>query len=381
MEPIENLKTLLYQRELDAVVICKPLNIFYFSGALVNGVLILTTGENYLFIRRPKERPLKLRSNVKSIYFDSLKELSQHLNIPIRKAGFELDSIPCSLIKRLSETLGVSDILDVTHDIRMIRMVKTPFEIEKISEAGKIVSKVFENVPKIFKDGMSERDLLIELEYISKKEGNIGFYRMHSFGNEASFSHILQGESALISSYLDAPTGGPGISDAFPQGASLKKIEKNKPFTIDVMVNFDGYLADATRTFVWGKVDESVEKAWQRLYEIFLRVEADLTPGSIPENIYQKTLELAHSLGVEHIFMGPGKDKVKFIGHGLGLEVDEYPFIAKGFKIPLNVNSVVAIEPKFISDEFGILGLEDTFIITDNGPVSVINFPRDIFKL
>ncbi|MEO0263917.1 MAG: M24 family metallopeptidase, partial [candidate division WOR-3 bacterium] len=263
----------------------------------------------------------------------------------------------------------------------MIRMVKTPFEIEKISEAGKIVSKVFENVPKIFKDGMSERDLLIELEYISKKEGNIGFYRMHSFGNEASFSHILQGESALISSYLDAPTGGPGISDAFPQGASLKKIEKNKPFTIDVMVNFDGYLADATRTFVWGKVDESAEKAWQRLYEIFFRVEADLTPGSIPENIYQKTLELAHSLGVEHIFMGPGKDKVKFIGHGLGLEVDEYPFIAKGFKIPLSVNSIVAIEPKFISDEFGILGLEDTFIITDNGPVSVINFPRDIFKL
>ncbi|MEO0264384.1 MAG: aminopeptidase P family N-terminal domain-containing protein, partial [candidate division WOR-3 bacterium] len=231
MEPIENLKTLLYQRELDAVVICKPLNIFYFSGTLVNGVLILTTGENYLFIRRPKERPLKLKSNVKGIYFDSLKELSQHLNIPVRKAGFELDSIPCSLLKRLSETLGVSDILDVTHDIRMIRMVKTPFEIEKISEAGKIVSKVFENVPKIFKDGMSERDLLIELEYISKKEGNIGFYRMHSFGNEASFSHILQGESALISSYLDAPTGGPGISDAFPQGASLKKIEKNKPFT------------------------------------------------------------------------------------------------------------------------------------------------------
>ncbi|MGB9824547.1 MAG: M24 family metallopeptidase [Candidatus Hydrothermia bacterium] len=376
MERIKGLKKVLEERKLDGILIVKPLNIFYFSGVLVNGLLVITRDQEVLFVKRPKERPIQSGINIK--YIDSLKEVQQFLNANLGNCGMELDSVPYAFVKRLSDTLQISNLVDITHDIRLIRMVKDDTEIEKIKKAGEIASKVFDNVRKVFREGMTERDLVIELEYVSKHFGNLGIYRMHSFGNEASFSHILQGDSALISSYLDAPTGGPGVSQAFPQGASFNKISKGKPFTIDVMINYDGYIVDATRTFVWGNPGKEILETWQKLMDIYNFIQEKLLVGGIPEDIYMATLQKAESLKVSELFMGPGCDKVKFVGHGVGLEVDEYPFIAKGFKVPIDKNTVVAIEPKFISRDFGIMGIEDTFIVKPEGPVSVIPFPGEL---
>jgi len=367
---------------LDAIFILKPLNIFYFTGAFVNGVFILTKEEQFLFVRRPKER--ELQTNCCNVnYIDSFKDILSFGIPKLDRIGLELDAVPFSLVRKVVEVfaLDFNRVEDVTNEIRVIRMVKDEDEIERIKEGGKIASRVLSKVPEIYREGMTERDLLVELEYISRKEGNLGVYRMHSFGNEASFSHILQGESALVSSYLDAPTGGVGFSPAFPQGASEREIEKGKPFTVDVMINYDGYVVDVTRTFCVGKTSSEVRNVWQKLWDIFNSTIELLRSGNIPDDIYTHSLKKASDLGVSDIFMGVGRDRVKFIGHGVGLEVDEYPFIAKGFRLPLKENTVLALEPKLISKDFGIMGVENTYIVRQDGPESVICFPADIFEI
>lgn len=379
MERIEKITQVLKNKSINSAFILKPLNIFYFTGELVNGVLYVSQDDAILFVRRPKERPLSTRT--KTVFVDSFKEIKGYISASTGRAGFELDSIPYNLVAKLSEALDIREFEDISHEIRILRMVKEPIEIEKIRKAGEIIGKTFSQVQEVFVEGMTERELLLELDYYSRKNGNLAIYRMHSFGNEASFSHILQGEDALVSSYLDAPTGGPGVSSAFPQGSSNKRIEKGKPFTIDIMVNFDGYVADATRTFALGCFPEDSKVLWEKLNSVFRFLCEGLLPGRIPEEIYIKTLEYVSSLGVIDLFMGRGKDRVKFIGHGTGLEVDEYPFIAKGFKIPLSENMIVAIEPKFVGEPFGIMGLEDTFVMNNDGPESLIPFESSLILL
>ncbi len=379
MERIERLRQLMRYKSLDYVFLMKPLSIFYFSGDYVTGVLYISYEDCILFVRRPKERVLLTELKVE--YMDSFRDLKSCLGSLHGKAGLELDSIPYSLVMKLTEALELHEFENISHEIRLVRMVKDPLEVEKIRQAGAIAASTFLHVESIFAEGMSEQDLLIELDYFAKKLGNLGIYRMHSYGNEASFSHILQGEDALFSSYFDAPTGGPGISAAFPQGASKKVIEKSKPFTVDITINYDGYISDATRTFIFGKSDEHFMKVWAGLESVFAYLCELIVPGAIPEEIYLKVIKYVDSLGFSNVFMGRGRDRVKFIGHGTGLEVDEYPFIAKGFNLPIEENSILAIEPKFISEEFGIAGIEDTFLVTKNGPISLIPLGSHLVEL
>jgi Xaa-Pro aminopeptidase len=379
MERIDRLFKLLDDKSLDAIFVLKPLNIFYFTGAYVNGLLYIGGEKPILFVRRPKERPLNSKAEV--VYINSFKDIKPFISLSLNNVGLELDSIPYNTVLKIVSTFGIREVFDISNEIRLIRMKKDEVEIEKIKRAGEIVGGVFERVREVFTPGMTEFDLLLELEYFSKKLGNLGVYRMHSFGNEASFSHIIQGDDAFFPSYLDAPTGGRGISEAFPQGASLRKIESGKPFTVDVMINYDGYIADATRTFIYGEVSNEIKDYWGKLISIFRFVRDLLVPGNICEDIYSKTLAYVDSLGMGNLFMGTGQDRVKFIGHGVGLEVDEFPFIAKGFSLQLEQSMVVAVEPKIFDRSFGIMGIEDTFLIEKEGAKTLIPFPQELTVL
>ncbi|MDI6850811.1 MAG: Xaa-Pro peptidase family protein [bacterium] len=379
MERIDKLMKLFENKPLDAIFLLKPLNIFYLTGAYVNGVLYIGGERPLLFVRRPKERPLNSSADV--VFINSFKDIKPYISRPLSKVGLELDSLPYNTVLRMISTFGIEETVDISNEVRLVRMKKDDVEIEKIKSAGQIVAKVFERLRDVFIPGMSELDLLIELEYFSRKVGNLGVYRMHSFGNEASFSHIIQGESAFSPSYLDAPTGGQGVSEAFPQGASHRKIEPSKPFTVDVMINYDGYIADATRTFIYGDISEEIKDYWGKLTSIYRFLTDLLVPGSVCEDVYLRTVSYVDSLGLGEAFMGVGRDKVKFIGHGVGLEVDEFPFLARGFPLRLEENTVLAVEPKLFSKSFGIMGIEDTFLIEKDGPKSLIPFDKGLIVL
>lgn len=379
MERIDNFKNMMEEKGLDLAIIHSPLEIFYFTGNMVQGMLFIPLEDDpVLFIRRPKERPIK-----KTLTYRYIDRLSEITSYPlswksIKKIGVEKDITTITMLERIKKLLPHGEFEDISLEIRSLRMIKDKEEINKIQKAGEIIDSLFEKAKDLINEGITERDLALELEYISKQMGNIGVYRMRNRDNEASFAHILSGTNTLVSSYLDAPTGGKGISAAFPQGPSHRKFKKGEPISIDIMINYDGYIADATRTFVIGEIPDKLKLLNQKLMEIFSILKENLIPGNTAEEVALKALETAKKLGIEDIFMGTGRDRVKFIGHGVGLEVDEFPFIMKGFKVPLRKNMVVAVEPKLMDPEFGMVGIENTFLITEKGAESLIKFEEDL---
>jgi Xaa-Pro aminopeptidase len=94
--------------------------------------------------------------------------------------------------------------------------------------------------------------------------------------------------------------------------------------------------------------------------------------------VYTKAVDLAAAAGYEDHFMGCGATRIRFVGHGVGLELDEYPFLAKGQEMALAENMVVALEPKLIFPGKGVVGIENTFVVTANGLEPLTRFPDGV---
>ena len=116
-----------------------------------------------------------------------------------------------------------------------------------------------------------------------------------------------------------------------------------------------------------GDLDPELQRAYDVAEQVLRATEARLQPGVIAEHLYLLALDQVQEAGLSAHFMGYGADQVKFLGHGIGLEIDELPVLAKGFKYPLAPGMVIAIEPKFTFPGRGVVGIEDTYLITDNG--------------
>ena len=176
--------------------------------------------------------------------------------------------------------------------------------------------------------------------------------------------NVNAGSSGAVPTYFDGPVGGAGVSPANnPQGAGWKAIGRNEPVYIDYTCILNGYTVDQTRMFCIG---ELANPMLLRAYAAALRIQDALTafiaPGVICEDVYALALELVQKEGLVDNFMGKGQDKVRFVGHGVGLELDEYPIFAQGLKVPVEEGMVFALEPKFVFLE-GAIGIENTHYV------------------
>jgi Xaa-Pro dipeptidase len=195
------------------------------------------------------------------------------------------------------------------------------------------------------------------------------------------FGHVLSGPEAAMSSYADAPTGGPGLSPAFGQGPSLRRIARNELVSVDTMLNHNGYLNDQTRNFAVGKPPDQLIEAYELARAIHAGLCERAKPGAVTGELYAWAWQEVTRAGWQDSFMGADETRVKFIGHGLGLEVDEFPFIAQGQKLPLQSNMTFAFEPKFILPGIGIAGLENTYVVTESGLESLNTASEELISV
>lgn len=379
---ISKLQTSLQQNSIDAVIILQKIDMFYFSGTLQQGVLFIPLeGEPLLFVKKDTDRAKK-ESPLKYIYtFKSFNDiphiLHQHSYNP-EKIGLELDIVPYNLYKRYTETFSKSQFFDFSTQIRRIRMIKSEFEIEKIKMSGELIEKTYKEFKKCIRLGMKEIDAACELEYIARKNGHMGLVRMRAFNQEMFYGHLLSGKSGLLTSYVDSPTAGEGQGAYFSQGAGNKVLKENEPFSVDFVFNYEGYLVDMTRIFFLGEPP----KEYQQVYNVAKKIHQDIVakarPGITCDTIYSEVLNIVAKHRLEEIFMGPKGKTVSYIGHGVGLELDELPVLAKGVKETIEENTVFALEPKFFIPEMGIAGIENTYLMTQNGLLLLTKYSDDI---
>ena len=351
---------------LHAVLILQQADKFYFSGTVQDGVVFIPSQGNPLFmVRKSLDRALE-ESGLESIVpFKSYKQMPEILKengfSGFQKIGLELDVMPYQIFDKLHSVFSGTELTDASKLIKTIRMRKSQYERAMMKKAGTILAKAMMAVPHIMKEGMTEIEVAAETEIILRKAGHQGIIRMRKWNQECFYGLILSGESGAISNYMDAPLGGVGPCPAAPRGASWKRIRKNEPVIIDMVSAYNGYVVDCTRTFHIGKLDSKLQGAFDVSIEIQEAVLDMFKSGVNLREIYDMAVSMASKAGLEEHFMGYGKGKALFIGHGVGLELDEQPVIAKGYEFTLEEDMTVAIEPKFMFPGTGAVGVENTW--------------------
>ncbi len=364
---VENLLNATSNRNLDAILIAHFVNLYYFANSSQMGFLVFgdKLDPTYFVIRdwRRAENesiwPVEPSKNIR----DLLKFLKGK---EVKVMGIEGDKIPYSLAVKISGFLN-AELVDISREIRTIRAVKSEYEISMLRKACEIEDRVFERAKEYMREGMTELELDAELRRVSRILGHQGILRMHGWNQEMIQSHVYSGPHGSFISYLDAPITGPGVTPAVPQGCGYRVLRRSEPIIIDFGVGYNGYIADQTRTFSIGKLPEKFIKAYDVALEIKEDMEGFVREGVKSSEVFHRAESIAEKRGLINHFMGYGNTRVSFIGHGVGLELDEFPVLASRFDMELKEGMVFAFEPKFIFPGEGAVGLESLYLVKKNG--------------
>jgi Xaa-Pro aminopeptidase len=270
------------------------------------------------------------------------------------------------------------EFVDISAVNRDLRSVKSETELALLRESGRQLCEVFSQVPGFLRAGMREIDLSAELEYRLRKAGNEGFVRMRAFNQELFQGLAVSGATSGSPGFFDGPVTGRGLSSAAPHGASREIIEAGSPVLLDYTGIFNGYIVDMTRIFVIGSLAPELEHAFAAACAIQDHVARNLKPGAVCEELFFAAADMAEQAGLGPNFMGAPGENARFIGHGVGLELDEYPVLAQGFKAPLQAGQTIAVEPKFVIPGQGVIGIENTYAVTDRGGEKITDLADDI---
>lgn len=367
------LQQYMAEEGVEAVIIVQNADLFYFTGTIQSGNLFVPMQGEPLYMVRKDFSRARIESGLKEVVpFSSMKDipalLADYGYPQPKRIGLELDVLPVSFFERYRKVFAQGEFSDATPLIRKVRMIKSDYEIGIMREAADQVEKACGRAREIIREGMTDLELAAELEFTVRKEGHQGLLRMRAFNAELFYAHVFSGADSAKSAYMDTPLGGVGLSPAFGQGAGNKKIGRNEPITIDFAGCRDGYMVDQTRVFSIGALSPRLTKAYEDMLRVQERMTALATNGAIWGDIYDECLALAIELGYADSFMGNKGAQVSFIGHGIGIEIDEYPFLARGFKdMTLEPGMVFAFEPKAVFPGEGAVGIENTFHLTDSG--------------
>jgi Xaa-Pro aminopeptidase len=147
----------------------------------------------------------------------------------------------------------------------------------------------------------------------------------------------------------------------------MTKIGRSQPVMLDYAFVLNGYISDNARIFSIGDLPEDLIKTHQAMLSIQTAVKDAARPGVLSGELYDLAWEQAHALNCQDVFMGCDDPRVRFVGHGVGLEIDEYPFLAQGQSLPLKEGMIIALEPKAIIPGKGVVGIENTHVVTQDG--------------
>jgi Xaa-Pro dipeptidase len=367
---IKNLQTHLKKEKIESCLILQNVDLFYFSGTIQRSYLFIPDqGDPLLMVQKDIDRARK-ESPLKHILpIERPKAISQILKKHggLKRIGFECDVLPVSHFRQLEKMFPESEFVDISKTIKQVRMIKSPYEIGQLKHSAKILDEVFDYAKRVMKLGMTEIEAESHLIELGRLRGHQGLTRMRAWNQDMVNACVLSGNSGSVLTHLDVSVIGPGISPAFPQGSSYKRIKKNVPIQIDFSVAYDGYTTDGARTYVMGTLSKNLLKAYEVILEIRDEMENIAKPGVPCSHLYHLSSQIVRKRGLEDYFIGTKKDQAPFVGHGIGLEIDEFPLLARGFTQPLEIGMVFAFEPKFIFPELGVVALEDDYAVTEIG--------------
>ncbi|MFB6318456.1 M24 family metallopeptidase [Saccharicrinis sp. FJH54] len=359
-----------YHPEWKTAVVFSKINLLYFTGSMPEGMLIIMREHDaVLWARRSYERTVQ-ESHFRVIKpMNSYRDAAAYYSQQADEVYLETEYVPLAMFQRFQKHFPFKSFKSLDYQIALTRSVKSAWEIGFMKKAGAIHQRVSEElVPQLLKEGMTEADLAAELYRVMIKEGHQGTARFAMHDTEIIVAQLGFGESSLYPTNFDGPGGNLGLNAAVPGlGSRERKLKRGDLVFVDMGMGVNGYHSDKTMTYMFKEyLPEEAIKIHHQCVDLQNRIAEQLRPGNTPEQIYESVME-GLSTGFLTNFMGFGKRQVKFLGHGIGLTVDELPVLAKGFKDPLETNMVFAVEPKKGIEGIGMVGIENTFVVTPEG--------------
>ena len=358
----------LREEGLAGALIQNPVDLYYFAGGRQNASMFISADEDVTpvqYVRRSLRRA-KWEAGADDaphevVSFPRMKEFSDVLGCtPALQHGV----IPSSFASKFTSILG--DGGDCTRLLHMLREDKSTWEVEMMRCAADTQLQMFNAIAEQGGEGMSELELVAIAEAISREAGFAGNINLRRFPMQCDRGVIVSGGSGGIPSFFDAAVGGTGPYPGAGMGSGFSRVKAGEPVLVDLLHSHRGYLADMTRMFVAGSLSEHWMSRLEDMLAVKDMVVDELSAGATCAQAWVKGSELAAELGHAEHLMGMQPDQSRFLGHSIGLELDESPVVAAGFDRPLIPGNTMAIEPKVVYSE-GSIGSEDTWVMTEAG--------------
>ena len=368
------------QEEADGCLLTMNMNLYYVSGQVFNGYFYLPAeGRPYWFVKRltvPETNQVHVIRKP-----EQMPELFRDLNLAMpRKLLLEADELSYNEYIRLQHVFRAEATGNASALIRHIRMIKTPWEIEQMRISARRHEAVYREIPACYRPGMRDVELQIEIEKRMRMHGSLGYFRAFGSNMDIFMGSLLAGENAGEPSPFDFALGGTGIHASGPLGANGTLLREGTTVMADMSGNYTAYQTDMTRVFSIGKLPDRAYRVHRVALEIQARMERTAKPGVSCAELYRDALAMAGQEGLKDCFMGTHL-QAKFVGHGVGLEINELPVLTTRSKDILQPGMTFAFEPKFVLAGIGAVGIENTFLVTDSGVEKMTLLDENIIEL
>lgn len=375
----EKIRKAMEQVGADACLLTTPVNVYYTCGNIIIGYVYLPLQGNPTFlVRRP--------NNMVGEHFHLVRKLEELPAILAEKGQslpttllVEGDDISYAEWVRIEKCTGAK-LINGSKVIRYVKSVKTAFEQEQLRLSGKIHSEVMAKVPSLYRPGMTDHEFSVEVERIFRLAGCLGLFRIYGSSMEAHMGSVLSGDNAAAPSPYDFALGGGGMHSSLPLGANGCVIKEGQTVMVDINGNFTGYVTDQSRTYSVGKLPQLAYDAHNVSIEIQEAIAKAGVPGATCEQMWQLSLDIVKKHQLEAYYMGISQ-QAKFVGHGIGMEINELPVLCGRNPQPLEVGNTLALEPKFVIPGVGAVGTENSYIVTENGMEKITFAKEEIIDL
>ena len=365
---VVKLQGTLQDKGLDGALLVQRADTLYYSGTAQNiHLYIPSVGRPLVMAYRDVGRAQDETAweVLPLLGISKIPSFIQGSQLPLPKVlGLEFDVLPVNHYERYRKIFPEARFVDVSLLVRLQRATKSEWELARLEETAQIFPRLLDYAQGILSQGLTEIEFEAFLEQKARALGHEGLIRVRGFGSEMHFGVLFSGRRAALPGHFDGPMIGQGASIAIPMGASKAVIEEGEPIVVDLGIVVNGYQIDKTRIMALGYLSPELLEAHETALEVEERLRKALIPGRIAGEVYDEIVTwVKDNTPYEQNFMGFGQGRVSFVGHGIGLELDELPTISRGSKEVLVSGMVVAIEPKFVFPGIGGVGIEDTVVV------------------
>ena len=335
------LRNTMASLDLQGLIISNPTNIKYLTNIDAEGILLLTRKDNiYITDGRYVEQVHSILTLFDEIIVYNISDLSQddyeNFFMFCENVGFEENYVTYAKYKELIRKYKINNLVETEHIIEKQRMIKDEEEISNLQKACEITDNCFNYLLTYIRPGMTEKQIADEIdEYYKRRTDGLAFDTIVASGENSSKPHAV-------------PTN--------------RKIEENDIITIDMGCKVNGYCSDMTRTIFVGSIPEEMKKVYDLVLKNQVQTIEQMKDGASTRLLTKM---------VENDFKLNGYDLIHSLGHGVGLDIHEAPYVSYRSDAQLKENMVVTDEPGiYIPGKFGIR-IEDTVQITKFGCISL----------